>query len=161
MQVAFKRSGSSAADARKPLLIKSPVHTARIDLLVQLFPKARFIYLHRHPYEARMRKRTPPVLRLALSIAPFRPQIVAFGPHLGPRVGFTPAARMGARDLPRWVLVLVLSSCIQVFQSAVNMAEKYYCYSSLERPKDRDLTGFIMDQYSTLFNRQARGGAPS
>jgi hypothetical protein len=35
----------------KPLLIKSPVHTARIPLLLRLFPQARFIYLHRDPYE--------------------------------------------------------------------------------------------------------------
>lgn len=35
----------------KPLLIKSPVHTARVKLLLQMFPKAKFIYVHRHPYE--------------------------------------------------------------------------------------------------------------
>lgn len=33
--------------ARKRLLIKSPVHTARVPLLRKLFPKARFIYVHR------------------------------------------------------------------------------------------------------------------
>lgn len=33
------------------LLLKSPVHTARIPLLKQLFPKAQFIYIHRHPYQ--------------------------------------------------------------------------------------------------------------
>jgi hypothetical protein len=35
----------------RPLVLKSPPHTARIRLLLQLFPKARFIHIHRHPYE--------------------------------------------------------------------------------------------------------------
>eukprot|EP01041_Mallomonas_annulata_P001541 gene1541-2978_t len=36
---------------RRRLLIKSPIHTARIPLLRRIFPKARFIYIHRDPYE--------------------------------------------------------------------------------------------------------------
>jgi len=36
---------------RRRLLLKSPVHTARIALLNQLFPKAQFIYIHRNPYD--------------------------------------------------------------------------------------------------------------
>ncbi|GLC59101.1 hypothetical protein PLESTB_001448300 [Pleodorina starrii] len=34
-----------------PLLIKSPVHTARLGIWLRLFPRARFIYVHRHPLE--------------------------------------------------------------------------------------------------------------
>lgn len=33
------------------LLLKSPVHTARIPLLLSLFPDAQFIYIHRNPYD--------------------------------------------------------------------------------------------------------------
>lgn len=33
------------------LILKSPVHTARIALLNQLFPEAQFIYIHRNPYD--------------------------------------------------------------------------------------------------------------
>lgn len=33
----------------KPLLIKSPVHTARVALLLKLFPRARFVFVHRNP----------------------------------------------------------------------------------------------------------------
>ena len=33
------------------LLLKSPIHTARIPLLLKLFPNAKFIYIHRHPDE--------------------------------------------------------------------------------------------------------------
>eukprot|EP00192_Tetraselmis_astigmatica_P012214 CAMPEP_0117662630 /NCGR_PEP_ID=MMETSP0804-20121206/8153_1 /TAXON_ID=1074897 /ORGANISM="Tetraselmis astigmatica, Strain CCMP880" /LENGTH=398 /DNA_ID=CAMNT_0005469537 /DNA_START=147 /DNA_END=1344 /DNA_ORIENTATION=- len=36
---------------RKPLLIKSPVHTARVRLMLRLFPEARFVFIHRHPLE--------------------------------------------------------------------------------------------------------------
>lgn len=36
---------------QRRLLLKSPPHTARIQHLLKLFPKARFIHIHRHPYE--------------------------------------------------------------------------------------------------------------
>ena len=42
------------------LVLKSPVHTARIRLLDQLFPDAQYIYIHRHPYD---------VLRSAIHMA--------------------------------------------------------------------------------------------
>jgi hypothetical protein len=35
---------------RTRLLLKSPCHTARVKLLLQEFPDAQFIYLHREPY---------------------------------------------------------------------------------------------------------------
>ena len=33
------------------LLLKSPVHTARARLLLRLFPRAQFVYVHRNPFE--------------------------------------------------------------------------------------------------------------
>lgn len=35
---------------KKPLVLKTPPNTARVDLLLDLFPKARFVYIHRDPY---------------------------------------------------------------------------------------------------------------
>jgi hypothetical protein len=35
----------------RPLVLKSPPHTARIRLLLGLFPEARFVHIHRHPYD--------------------------------------------------------------------------------------------------------------
>lgn len=35
----------------KPLVLKSPPHTARVRLLLEMFPDARFVHIHRHPYE--------------------------------------------------------------------------------------------------------------
>ncbi|MDY7076347.1 MAG: sulfotransferase, partial [Chloroflexota bacterium] len=35
---------------KRPLILKSPVHTARIRLLLDLFPDARFVHIHRNPY---------------------------------------------------------------------------------------------------------------
>jgi omega-hydroxy-beta-dihydromenaquinone-9 sulfotransferase len=35
---------------RKPLLLKSPPHTGRIKLLLEMFPEARFVHIHRDPY---------------------------------------------------------------------------------------------------------------
>ena len=34
----------------KSLLLKSPAHTARIRLILELFPDARFVHVHREPY---------------------------------------------------------------------------------------------------------------
>ncbi|MEL6222745.1 MAG: sulfotransferase [Cyanobacteria bacterium J06626_14] len=34
----------------KPLLIKNPVYTARVQLLRELYPNARFIHIYRNPY---------------------------------------------------------------------------------------------------------------
>ncbi len=34
----------------RPLVLKSPPHTARIRLLLELFPNARFVHIHRDPY---------------------------------------------------------------------------------------------------------------
>ena len=36
--------------SRHPLVLKSPPHTCRIRLLFQLFPRARFVHIHRNPY---------------------------------------------------------------------------------------------------------------
>ncbi len=36
---------------QRPLLLKSPPHTARIRILRELFPDARFVHIHRHPHE--------------------------------------------------------------------------------------------------------------
>jgi len=35
----------------KPLVLKSPPHTARIRHILELFPDARFVFVHRHPYD--------------------------------------------------------------------------------------------------------------
>jgi hypothetical protein len=35
----------------KPLVLKSPGHTCRIRLLLELFPGAKFVHIHRNPYD--------------------------------------------------------------------------------------------------------------
>ena len=35
----------------RPLILKSPFHTTRIPLLLEMFPDARFVCIHRHPYD--------------------------------------------------------------------------------------------------------------
>lgn len=42
-------SSSSPIAPMRRLVIKSPVHTAKVPLLRKLFPNAHFIYIHRHP----------------------------------------------------------------------------------------------------------------
>lgn len=46
-----KKLQLSSGGTRKRLLLKSPVHTARVNLFHAMFPKATFIFIHRHPYE--------------------------------------------------------------------------------------------------------------
>ena len=36
---------------RKPLLIKNPVYTGRLAMLLEMFPEAKFIHIHRNPYD--------------------------------------------------------------------------------------------------------------
>ncbi len=36
---------------KRPLVLKSPYHTARIQLLLEIFPDAKFLHIHRHPFE--------------------------------------------------------------------------------------------------------------
>ncbi len=38
-------------DSGRTVLLKNPAHSLRIPLLYELFPRAKFIYLHRHPYK--------------------------------------------------------------------------------------------------------------
>src|SRR6516165_3107475 len=35
----------------RPLVLKSPGHTGRIRLLLELFPEAKFVHIHRNPYD--------------------------------------------------------------------------------------------------------------
>lgn len=35
----------------RPLILKSPPNTARVRLILELFPDARFVHIHRHPHE--------------------------------------------------------------------------------------------------------------
>lgn len=41
----------SLANQGKQLILKSPPNTARINLLLSMFPSAKFIFVHRNPYE--------------------------------------------------------------------------------------------------------------
>jgi hypothetical protein len=53
----------------RPLVLKSPCHTARIKLLLEVFPDARFVHIHRNPYDVflstqHLRKTAAPVSTL-------------------------------------------------------------------------------------------------
>mmetsp|Transcript_4704 Transcript_4704/g.14195 ORF Transcript_4704/g.14195 Transcript_4704/m.14195 type:complete len:389 (-) Transcript_4704:107-1273(-) len=72
------------------LVIKSPVHTARVALILQLFPDAQFVYIHRDP--------------------------------------------------------------VTVLQSALNMADKTYWYSYLNRPSPDQILDFVTNQFEALFD---------
>jgi hypothetical protein len=55
---------------RKPLVFKSPPFTGRIRLLLEVFPQARFIHIHRNPYAVYQSTRR---LRLTLAkVFPFQ-----------------------------------------------------------------------------------------
>ncbi|WP_181885082.1 sulfotransferase family protein [Pontibacter diazotrophicus] len=41
----------SLANQQKQLVLKSPPHTARIKLLLSIFPGAKFLFIHRNPYQ--------------------------------------------------------------------------------------------------------------
>lgn len=35
----------------RPLILKSPQHTARVSTILEIFPEAKFLHIHRHPFE--------------------------------------------------------------------------------------------------------------
>jgi hypothetical protein len=43
--------GKISMGHQRPLLLKSPTHTCRIRLLMEMFPDARFVHVNRHPYD--------------------------------------------------------------------------------------------------------------
>ncbi len=47
------RRHNDSGNRRSPrqLVLKSPCHTGRVRLLLKLFPKAKFVFIHRNPYE--------------------------------------------------------------------------------------------------------------
>ena len=54
---------------QRPLLLKSPPHTARIRMILELFPNAKFVHIHRDPYvvyqsTVRLYERGPMAVRL-------------------------------------------------------------------------------------------------
>ncbi len=50
-QAAFRRLAQKLTwKYRRPLVFKSPVHTCRIKHLLEVFPDARFVHIHRNPY---------------------------------------------------------------------------------------------------------------
>ncbi|MFI5131964.1 MAG: sulfotransferase family protein [Chitinophagales bacterium] len=50
-EFAFLLNKISLANHSKQLVLKSPPNTARIKILLSLFPNAKFIFIHRNPYE--------------------------------------------------------------------------------------------------------------
>ena len=46
----FVKSLSYRNDSRR-LILKSPPSTARIGVLLEAFPRAKFVYLYRNPYD--------------------------------------------------------------------------------------------------------------
>lgn len=55
---------------KKPLILKSPQHTARVRYLLELFPTAKFIHIYREPY--RVFQSTEKLNRFVLGIASFQ-----------------------------------------------------------------------------------------
>ena len=35
----------------KPLVLKSPAHTCRIKMILEVFPDAKFVHIHRNPFD--------------------------------------------------------------------------------------------------------------
>jgi len=50
----------------RPLVLKSPAHTGRVKLLLEAFPEARFVHIHRNPYDV-----FQSALNSAIKVAPW------------------------------------------------------------------------------------------
>ena len=65
----------------KPILLKSPPHTARMRLILEVFPDARFVHIRRDPYAvfvstARLLRDIDPVFRLWVRQEPIDPETI-------------------------------------------------------------------------------------
>lgn len=49
-KITYREQCRQTSTKPKRLILKSPVHTGRVHLLRRLFPRAKFVYVHRHPY---------------------------------------------------------------------------------------------------------------
>lgn len=158
--LAFEGPGAAAAFARwrpsflwflrkvtlrcggcKPLLVKSPVHTARVRLLLDLFPQARFIFIHRHPLEVRELKKMTGLWPGLEDPAPFPA---------------TSTVRPWPPSSPRCF-------SLQVFQSSAHMADSYFWYTYLDRPTNEDITQYILGQGEAIHDAYIadRGAIPA
>ncbi len=59
---------------QRPLVLKSPPHTARIALLLKLFPGAKFVHIHRNPYTVFQSSRKTFTINFMLSLQRTRPE---------------------------------------------------------------------------------------
>lgn len=130
--------GGGGSSAPKPLLIKSPVHTARVALLLRLFPRARFVYVHRDPLTT-----FASAAHMANTYywwACWRAR------HALPNAASTsrhPAARRAVlpSSLPSVCLVAHVFPCPPA-------CPRRYCY--LQQPSEADVTDFVLDQFDLL-----------
>ena len=91
-KLSMRRNGMNEMTRR--LVIKSPIHTGRINILRKIFPKAKFVYIHRNP--------------------------------------------------------------IEVFQSAVHMADTTYWFCYFSSPSDDQILNMIMWQFKYMFKQYNR-----
>jgi len=67
----------AAHQERQPLVVKNPVYTARIDLLREMWPDARFIHIYRNPYVVyRSALRYFREMLSKLALQPYEPDLV-------------------------------------------------------------------------------------
>lgn len=88
LQVTLRDLLVKGGDRPRPLLIKSPVHTARLHVWKAMFPRAKYVYIHRHPLEVGMRStlRTFMCLHMVLGL---------HGAEQGPRLARDSGAPSG------------------------------------------------------------------
>jgi hypothetical protein len=61
----------SVQQGARPIVFKSPTHTARIRILLEMFPGARFVHIHREPF--RLFESTRAMVRTATSLMALQP----------------------------------------------------------------------------------------
>jgi hypothetical protein len=111
----------------RPLVLKSPPHTARIKLLLELFPNAKFIHIHRDPYTVfQSTRRTF--------------QIIGTWHNL---------QKMDMPDLDDWLIRQYRTMYDAFFEDRPLIPPGHYCEVSFEQ-LERDPIGEIRKIYQTV-----------
>ncbi len=111
----------------RPLVLKSPPHTARIRLLLELFPNAKFVHIHREPFTVFQSTR-----RTYQIVAPWHS-----------------LQKLDAPDLDDWLIRQYRVMYDAFFEDRPRIPAGHYCEVAFE-DLERDPIGELHKIYQTL-----------
>ncbi len=111
----------------KPIILKSPSHTYRVEILHEMFPDAKFVYIHRHPYD---------VLRSTL--------------HMRSTMFETNALCKVNLDRHEELIFQAFEECVQTYEADKKLIPEGNLYEVKFEDLEKDILGNMQSIYSNL-----------